>query len=56
MKSSEVKEIRKGAGLTQSALAAILGVNPRTIRRWEAGESKPPKSAIICIVEYCEAQ
>jgi len=32
-----VKKIRKHLGLTQSKFAALLGVHPVTIRKWEAG-------------------
>ena len=33
------REIRRRLGLTQTELAARLGVNIRTIIRWESGET-----------------
>jgi DNA-binding transcriptional regulator YiaG len=37
--------MRKELGLTQKALAQILGVNRVTVARWEAGTRKPPRMA-----------
>ena len=34
----EIKKIRKELGFTQKKMAALMCVNPRTIRRYEAGE------------------
>lgn len=34
----DIKKIRKALGLTQEKMAALMCVNPRTIRRYEAGE------------------
>ena len=34
-----IKTGRKITGLTQEAMAAILGTDPRTLRRWESGEA-----------------
>lgn len=36
----EIVSARKLAGLTQAEAAAMLGYTERTVRRWEAGESK----------------
>ena len=42
MKGAAVlKQARAEEGLTQAQLATILGVNTRTIQRWEAGNSMP---------------
>lgn len=38
---SEVKEVRQAAHLTQAKFAAVLGVNPITIRFWENGQRNP---------------
>ena len=32
---------RKQAGLTQTKLAELVGVSPRTVQRWESGEREP---------------
>jgi len=37
----EIKEIRQRLGLTQEKLAHRLGVSCYTVRRWEAGRTKP---------------
>ena len=34
----EIKKIRKELGFTQKKMAALMCVNQRTIRRYEAGE------------------
>lgn len=46
MNSIEIKEIRKRLGLTQEALAHVLGVSFQTINRWERGLFKPSKLAL----------
>jgi DNA-binding transcriptional regulator YiaG len=46
MNNIEFKEARRNLGLTMSSLSKILGVDERTIRRWEAPEettgARPP--------------
>jgi DNA-binding transcriptional regulator YiaG len=37
----EIREIREKLNLTQEELAEKLSVDPRSVKRWEAGESKP---------------
>lgn len=46
MNSMEIKEIRDKLGLTQEALAHILGVSFQTINRWERGLYKPSPLAL----------
>jgi transcriptional regulator with XRE-family HTH domain len=36
-----IRMLRNGAGMTQRALAERLGVDSRTVRRWEAGSAAP---------------
>lgn len=40
MRNKEIIEHCKRAG-GQSALARLIGVDPRTVRRWVSGESAP---------------
>lgn len=40
-----VKEIREGMNLSQSAFAGVLGVSVRTLQEWEQGRRKPSGSA-----------
>ena len=39
---AEIRAARKAAGLTQAAAAALVGVNDRGWRRYEAGDVKMP--------------
>lgn len=39
-----LKETRIEEGMTQEELAVKLGVNPRSVRRWENGEQIPARS------------
>ena len=41
--ANRLREQRKARGLTQAALAYMVGVSERTIRSWESGEASPPK-------------
>jgi len=44
LSADEVKAKRQELGLTQKEFAAALGMGPngeRTVRRWEAGETRP---------------
>lgn len=41
----ELRKIRDSMGLSQAELAALLGVKPNTVARWERGEAKVPKTA-----------
>ena len=35
----KIKELRKGANLTQEALAATLNISYQSVSKWEAGVS-----------------
>lgn len=45
--SSNIRQLRKKAGLTQIALADKLEVSIATLRRWEAGETAPNGTRIV---------
>ena len=49
MAPDEIKTRREEAGLSQDALGAALGVDGRTIYRWEAGEIIPKTRDLIAI-------
>jgi len=42
----DIKSLRKQLGLSQDKLAALLGVAPYTVRRWESGKSRPSPLAL----------
>ena len=51
---SKIKEARKLANLTQSAMAERLGIPKRTIEAWEGGKRIPPEYVERLIVEELE--
>ena len=42
MTATDFAAIRKALGLSHAALAALVGVDQRSSRRWEAGEREIP--------------
>ena len=59
MNATRIQSIRKGAGLSQTGLAALLRISDlRTIRRWEKGEIpiSGPASIILEMLEAGELQ
>lgn len=51
MNSVEFRLTREGLGLTGEWIADRLGINPRTVERWEAGSSAIPTFAIEAMIE-----
>ena len=52
MSPTEIRGIRRGLGLSQSQLAAYLGIaNARTVQRWESGDVLITGPAARCL-EY----
>ncbi len=45
-----VKELRQGAGLSQSQMARDLGVNRQTVIQWERGACDPRPSRYADLV------
>ena len=43
--ASEIKDIRKNAGMTQTLFARYLGVSLKTVEAWEAGRNQPSGAA-----------
>jgi transcriptional regulator with XRE-family HTH domain len=46
-----IRELRQGNDLTQELLAEAIGVDSRTIRRWESGETGPEFNKLEKIAE-----
>jgi transcriptional regulator with XRE-family HTH domain len=45
VRGSEVRELRKGLGLTQEQFGELVGVARNSVARWERGEMKIRESA-----------
>lgn len=54
MTPAELRVIREFIGLTGDALAAILEVDPRTLRHWEAGRYRIPDGVRIQVEQLEE--
>lgn len=46
MNANDIKRIREKLGLSQEALAHLIGVSFQTINRWERGIFKPSPLAL----------
>jgi transcriptional regulator with XRE-family HTH domain len=53
--SSPLRKIRLQHGLTQSQLAEIAGVEPKTVQRWESGTNSPRLFSIQRLCAYFNA-
>lgn len=51
-----LSQLRKQKGLTQTALAEIIGVEQPTIQRWEAGKREPELSQIFALAEALDVE
>ena len=52
MKKEEFKQLRISLGLSQSKLGKVVGVNDRSIRRFESGEWPVSKVVLDKLDEY----
>ena len=43
--ADEIKNIRKGLGMTQGVFAAVIGVSKKTVESWETGRYVPDGSS-----------
>lgn len=48
---TRIKSIRTARDMSQTRLAAELGVRERTIARWEAGSNEPDSRYLIALAE-----
>ena len=48
-----IKTARAWASLSQPELAKLLQVTPRTVRRWETGESLPRAADLAYVARVC---
>ena len=52
--SEKIKKLRKDHDLTQEELAAVLGVSPQSISKWECGDGYPDITLLPAIANYFE--
>ena len=50
--SKNLKELRRGRGVTQEELSAYLSVSPQAISKWERGESLPELDYVVKLSNY----
>ena len=51
-----IREARERLSMTQEALAALLGVAVRTVRRWESGETVRIPAAVSILLAKMEEE
>jgi DNA-binding transcriptional regulator YiaG len=55
MNNGRIKELRQKHGVSQARLSRLLGVDDKTVNRWEKGHCQPPpyaEIAIRCLLEH----
>ncbi|RVN04098.1 helix-turn-helix domain-containing protein [Sinorhizobium meliloti] len=53
MDAKQFRECRARLGLSAAQMAAILNVDPRTIRKWESDDgTRPPNPIAVRVVEW----
>ncbi len=50
-----IKKLRRRKGLTQTQMAAVVGVNPSTVNFWERGRSQPTGENLEALVALRDA-
>src|SRR5437763_11407717 len=48
-----LRALREARGITRAGWATQLGVSPKTVLRWEAGERVPDAGAEAGLIAYC---
>ena len=60
VRKSPLVELREKVGLTQEALATLLGVTDHTVRNWEKGRAEPrltiKQFKSLCRILGCSAE
>ena len=51
--AARIREARRGAGLTQRELAALVGVTAHAVGDWEAGRRKPTPEHLAGVTSHC---
>lgn len=50
--AENLRELRKNAGMTQKQLAAVIGVDQRTVSAWEKGVCEPSFQMLASLCEF----
>ena len=56
MSPQQFRQVLRQLGLSQVQAAKRLGVNPRTLRRWVAGDSRIPESVGLVLQLWLRAR
>ena len=51
-RQSRLRTLRLSRGLSQSALAAAVGVSTRTVKYWEHGQRTPKATSLLALAHY----
>ena len=51
-KPSRLRTLRLSRGISQSALAAAVGVSTRAVKYWEHGQRTPNATSLLALAHY----
>ena len=51
-KQSQLQVLRLSRGISQSALATIVGVSTRAVKYWEHGQRTPNSASLLALALY----
>lgn len=51
-KQSRLRTLRLSRGISQSALAAAVGVSTRAVKYWEHGQRTPNSASLLALAHY----
>ena len=51
-KANRLQVLRLSRGLSQSALAAAVGVSTRTVKYWEHGQRTPKATSLLALAHH----
>lgn len=51
-RSNRLRALRLSRGISQSALAAAVGVSTRTVKYWEHGQRTPNATSLLALAHY----
>lgn len=51
-RSNRLRTLRLSRGISQSVLAAAVGVSTRTVKYWEHGQRTPNATSLLALARY----